>query len=358
MPLNGPYVVWKAKPVEWDTSEARGGDRWSPHGQLSFIDDNGRHRTNINVRSKDPTDHRLVFWTGDLTTGTPFGTRIIQRLENLNGLRHYRRPPSLDFLHDGFLDISAGTIRDTNVPGPNNDITDDLDAFFNADSADFKRSTLFIWGEYYANSGGGVHQVHMNQGNYSWNPDWYHENGRGQDGGIVLRSPDGKWKYFFIAFAGQASDTDVDGHPRHGEATPMLRDVIHAPPPVTPTRPVVSGQSSGVQIHSALVNPHGPDNTLGQNDRVRLINRANDPASLVGWTIQNQDGKLKHLPDVLLPGNGAMRDIDVGPESYLPNNRDGEIVLKDAGGAEVHRVSYQANAPPGRWISFLTRPVL
>ncbi|KAM6504665.1 hypothetical protein FSOLCH5_015169 [Fusarium solani] len=287
MPLNGPYVVWKAKPVEWDTSEARGGTAGVPMASSASL-------------------------------------MTMARLENLNGLRHYRRPPSLDFLHDGFLDISAGTIRDTNVPGPNNDITDDLDAFFNADSADFKRSTLFIWGEYYANSGGGVHQVHMNQGNYSWNPDWYHENGRGQDGGIVLRSPDGKWKYFLSPLPGR----------------------------------LVSGQSSGVQIHSALVNPHGPDNTLGQNDRVRLINRANDPASLVGWTIQNQDGKLKHLPDVLLPGNGAMRDIDVGPESYLPNNRDGEIVLKDAGGAEVHRVSYQANAPPGRWISFLTRPVL
>jgi uncharacterized protein YukJ len=135
-------------------------------------------------------------------------------------------------MHDGFLDIRAGIIRDTNVLGPNNDITDDLDTFFNADSADFKRSTLFIWGEHYANSGGGVHQLHMNQGNYMWNRRWYRENGRGQDGGIVMRLPDSRrWKYLFIAFAGQASKTDEDGKPTRGEATPMLRDIIPAPPP-------------------------------------------------------------------------------------------------------------------------------
>ncbi|KAH6873472.1 hypothetical protein B0T10DRAFT_588895 [Thelonectria olida] len=354
MPLREPYVVWKAKPVKWDTSEARRGDP-SPHCQLSFTDDNGRHRTNINVQSTDRTDHRLVFWTGDLTDETPFGERIIHALENLNGLRPYRTPPPLDFLHDDFLDISAGTIRDTNVPGPNNDITDDLDAFFNADSRDFRRSTLFIWGEHYADNGGGVHQVHMNQGNYRRNPRWYRENGRGQDGGIIMRSPDGNnWKYFFIAFAGQASDTDGDGNPTNGNATPMLRDVIHAPPPVTTTRPVVSGQSSGVQIHSALINPDGPDNTPGYHDRVRLVNRGNNPVSLAGWTVRNQDGQLKQLPDVLLHGNGVMRDFDVGPEGYLANNRDGEIVLNDAGGAQVDRVSYGANPPSGQWISFRT----
>ncbi|KAL6404515.1 hypothetical protein AUP68_13908 [Ilyonectria robusta] len=355
MPLNGPYIVWKAQPVGWDTREARGGDLRSPHGQLSFEDDNGSHTTNINVRSTDPVDHRLVFWTGDLTTETPFGARIIRGLESLNGRRHYQMPPPLDFLHDGFLSIHRGIIRDTNAPGPNNDITDDLDTFFNAN---LEGSTVFIWGEYYANNGEGVHQVHMNQGNYSRNPGWYRENRRGQDGGIVMRSPDGKWKYFFMAFAGQASETDEDGRPTFGEATPMLRDVLGAPPPITPIPPVVPGPPSGVQIHSALVNPLGRDNTPGHNDRVRLVNRASDPASLLGWTIQNQDDRVKHLPDVLLLGNGAIRDFDVGPESYLTNNRDGWIVLKDAGGAEIHRVSYQANAPSGQWITFRARPGL
>jgi uncharacterized protein YukJ len=227
MPLENPYVVWKAQPVEWDTTEARGGDPGSPHGQLSFTDDNGLHTISINVRSKDPADHRLIFWTGDLTDETQFGERIIQALKGLNSQGPDQTPPPLDFLHDGFLKFRNGTIRDTNVHGPNNDITDDLDAFFDATSPDFKRSTLFIWGEQYADNGGGVHQVHMNQGNYRRNPQWYGENGRGQDGGIVMRAPDGeKWKYFFIAFAGQASDTDRYGNPKHGAATLMLRDVI------------------------------------------------------------------------------------------------------------------------------------
>lgn len=357
MPLRESYVVWKANPVEWDTTEARVGDLDSPHGLLVFEDDDGLHQTNINVRSTDRVDHRLVFWTGDLEPGTAFGDHVITPLERLDSLTYHRNPPPLDFMaffRDGFLDIAAGVVRDTNLPGPNNDITDDLDAFLDASSANFQRSTIFIWGGYYANSGGGVHQVHMNQGNYSRNSRWYRENGRRQDGGIVMRSPDGKWKYFFIAFAGQASSTDDMGRPKDGDGTPMLRDVLGAGPPVTPTRPVVPGRQGAVQIHSALVNPVGPDNTPGFEDRVRLVNRSDDAVPLDGWTIENQDRKSKQLPDVLLMGNGAMRDFSVGPESYLANNRDGEIVLKDAGGKEISRVSYRAGAQSGEWIPFNT----
>ncbi|SPN99091.1 uncharacterized protein DNG_02128 [Cephalotrichum gorgonifer] len=362
MPLEGgPYVVWNATPVEWDTSEARKpprnwANRWTPHCDLIFTDDNGgRHRTNINVRSSDTVDHRLVFWTGELTRGTEFGKRIISALESerFKDLGYYENPPPLDFLHDGFLDIRKGTIRDTNLPGHNDDVTDALDVFFDANSDEFKRSTVFIWGERYSNSGGGLHQVHMNQGNYKRNPKWYKENGRGQDGGIVIKWPDGKYTYFFIAFAAQASDTDDQGNPKSGNDTKMLRDYIGAQPPVIGTRPVVPGQPDTVKIHSALVNPVGADNTPGHHDRVRVVNRTADPISLDGWTIRNQDGGLKQLPDVLLPGNGAMADLDVGPEAYLANRRDGEIVLKDAGGTEVHRVSYNAaDVSEGKWISF------
>ncbi|KAF4412342.1 hypothetical protein FACUT_14206, partial [Fusarium acutatum] len=67
----------------------------------------------------------------------------------------------------------------------------------------------------------------------------------------------------------------------------MLRNFINAPPAVTSTIPVTTGQASGVWVHSALVNP----------------------------------------------------------EAYLANNRDGVIVLKDTEGAEVHRVSYSSNVP-------------
>ncbi|KAK7584376.1 hypothetical protein V3481_010711 [Fusarium oxysporum f. sp. vasinfectum] len=107
-----------------------------------------------------------------------------------------------------------------------------------------------------------------------------------------MQSLDGMWKYFFIAFAGRASETDNNGNPASGDATVMLHDFINAPPPVTPTIPVTPGQASGVWIRSALVNP----------------------------------------------------------EAYVANTRDGVIVLKDAEGTEMHRVSYSSNVPSGRWI--------
>jgi hypothetical protein len=105
MPLRKPYVVWKAKPIEWDTREARGSDPRGPHGQLSFANENCRHTTNIDVRSTDPADHRLIFWTGDPTTETPFGDRIIQALENLNGLKPYQSPHPLTSSTMAYLGI-------------------------------------------------------------------------------------------------------------------------------------------------------------------------------------------------------------------------------------------------------------
>ncbi|EXK79494.1 hypothetical protein FOQG_15885 [Fusarium oxysporum f. sp. raphani 54005] len=277
MPLSHPYVVWKARPVEWNMSEARGGDLRSPRGTLSFVGGNGCHKIEINVRSRDTMDHLLIFWTGKLTNETQFGHRIVQALENIGGFSYHQNPPRLDFFRDGFLNIRAGTIHDTNVEGPKNDITDDLDAFFQADLADFERSTLFVWGELIGH--GSIHQVHLNQGNYP-------ETAIGT--------------YFFIAFAGQAFETDNNGNLASGDATAMLRDFINAPPPVTPTIPVTPGQASGLWIHSTLVNP----------------------------------------------------------EAYLANNRDGVIVLKAVEGAEVHRVSYSSNVPSGRWIFGPTRSSL
>ncbi|KAL7757151.1 hypothetical protein ACKLNR_011678 [Fusarium oxysporum f. sp. zingiberi] len=294
MNMENRRLTYRRDANPWDELPALDIDVPEPSGPAarSFADGNGRHKIEINVRSRDTIDHRLIFWTGKLTNETQFGHRIIQALENIGGFSYYQNPPRLDFFRDGFLNIRAGTIHDTNVEGPNNDITDDLDAFFQADSADFETSTLFVWGELIGH--GSIHQVHMNQGNYSRNRDWYSENGRGQDGCIVMQSPDGMWKYFFIAFAGQAFETDNNGNPASGDATVMLRDFINAPPPVTPTIPVTPGQAIGLWIHWALVNP----------------------------------------------------------EAYLANNRDGVIVLKAAEGAEVHRVSCSSNVPSGRWIFF------
>jgi uncharacterized protein YukJ len=58
---------------------------------------------------------------------------------------------------------------------------------------------------------GGIHNIHMNQGNYTGNHD--DEDGRHTDGGLLLRMPTGVWRGLYIAFPTQSWDNDTEGYP-------------------------------------------------------------------------------------------------------------------------------------------------
>lgn len=58
----------------------------------------------------------------------------------------------------------------------------------------------------------GIHNIHMNQGNYTGNHD--NENGRGEDGALFLYFPQtNTWQAVFIAFQTQSFDNDANGYP-------------------------------------------------------------------------------------------------------------------------------------------------
>jgi len=59
----------------------------------------------------------------------------------------------------------------------------------------------------------GIHNIHMNQGNYTGNHD--NENGRGEDGALFLYFPKtNTWQAVFIAFQTQSFDNDANGYPK------------------------------------------------------------------------------------------------------------------------------------------------
>jgi uncharacterized protein YukJ len=63
---------------------------------------------------------------------------------------------------------------------------------------------------------GGMHNIHMNQGNYTGNHD--DENGRHNDGALLLRMPQGAWRGLYIAFQTQSWDNDDQGYPKDDPA--------------------------------------------------------------------------------------------------------------------------------------------
>lgn len=59
----------------------------------------------------------------------------------------------------------------------------------------------------------GIHNIHLNQGNYKGNHD--DENGRGEDGALFIYSPKTKtWSAVYVAFQTQSFDNDSNGYPK------------------------------------------------------------------------------------------------------------------------------------------------
>jgi uncharacterized protein YukJ len=63
---------------------------------------------------------------------------------------------------------------------------------------------------------GGIHNIHMNQGNYTGNHD--DENGRHTDGALLIRMPQGTWRGLYVAFPTQSWDNDNQGYPKDDRA--------------------------------------------------------------------------------------------------------------------------------------------
>jgi hypothetical protein len=70
---------------------------------------------------------------------------------------------------------------------------------------------VFLFGQHY-DSGLGVHDVHMNQGDPAGSP-WYASDGVWQDGGVVVENADGTLAAWLVRFNTQSLSTDAQGHP-------------------------------------------------------------------------------------------------------------------------------------------------
>lgn len=72
--------------------------------------------------------------------------------------------------------------------------------------------TIYAFGQTYTDQGGGIHDIHMNQGN----PENNHggDNGIWQDGALFVQLPSSsQWIALFIAFQTESWETDVNGNP-------------------------------------------------------------------------------------------------------------------------------------------------
>lgn len=74
---------------------------------------------------------------------------------------------------------------------------------------------IYAFGQTYQDQGGGVHDIHMNQGNPQGNHNG--DNGVWQDGALFVHLPaDSRWTALFIAFQTESWQNDDNGNPLNG----------------------------------------------------------------------------------------------------------------------------------------------
>ena len=332
------YGVWKALPVHYEV-EDRYEDPKSPHLSLYYHDNYetepqfdvkyrqkhihkpskrtspkdipGLFRAAINIKSVD-RDSRLAYWVNYTLSDHP----IVQNLANLDfGFHdiHKVKDSCLDYIRSDLFDAKKGRLLPHDIDGPNNDMIDVLVPEIKK-SID-EQAEIYIFGARF-NSGDGIHDVHMNQGNIE---KFRRDDGTFQDGGLLIHYKEtNQWTGVFLAFASQAIHTDDE----HGHAISCLTWGKFLPTEFV---------ENSVAIKEAVVK---------KRKSVTLTNLTNRRVSLASWKLHNSAGQAQELPAsaVLNPMSSGGFEVS---NLHLSNNGD-IITLVNEEGLKVDGVSYNS----------------
>lgn len=314
-------------------------DDYAPHYHIRVRSAGVDVRVSINVQSHDQRRPDLLHCIDD-----DFRHPLTQRLAALDDGWHPGVPGpdglSVDYVRGGMVTREQMRALAHDVPGADNDLNDRLDALIRR-ACDDPEVEVYAFGSAWGPErferddvfrflpGRGVHDVHMNQGT-SRHDRHAHDNGTWQDGAVFLHlRRERRWVAIFLAFQTQRWQTDEHGYP--GSETPARPDAGF-PAPRTGRRRVKARE--GVRILTAEVNPAGDDRGL---ETVTLHNTAAAPVRLDGWQLDNGENARLALTGELAPD--ARLVVPLPPEVAL-GNRGGTILLLDASGREVDRVTY------------------
>lgn len=321
----------------------------SPHYEVHLIDDTTDYRIAVNVKSNLAPSELMYLVIDDFQH--PVLAKLVQLDKGFTALESTPNKMALDFIRGNLFDARQMRPLPHNVPGPDNDLNEKIDAYVQRAIGD-ERASVYAFGERWGpeknikdkyfgfQPGNGIHDIHMNQGNVG---DFIKDDGVWQDGGLLFHFPGiekvnvgvgaevwpEQWVAVFLAFQSQCWHTDD----HTGHQLPQCKEVI--PPKKEPS----------VQIIAALVNPEGEDSG---HETVTLINLAPDTVNLSGWFIVDKNKNRSLISNMLLkPGATGVVRLD-GQGAELGNN-GGIITLLDPEGLKQHGVSYTKEQGLSGW---------
>ena len=316
------------------------------HYQVHVVDDTTEYRIAVNVKSQlAPSE---VEYLVDDDFRHPLTAPLRARATGFYRLGNQPADGGLDFIRGNLFDRTRMRPLPMNLPGPDDDLNDQLDRVVQAAIAE-EDALLYAFGQRWGPEdglrdkifgflpGNGIHDIHMNQGNSG---QFVNDDGVWQDGGLLVYFPSvDRWTAVFLKFQSQSWHTnDSTGHTI---TTPAPVPVPAVPPGPEPS-PVAPGEPDlRIRIVAALVNPHGGDQ--GQ-ETVTLLNVTDVDQPLAGWALANRNKAKFTLAGVIKAGATATFTLPVD----VPLSNDGGLIsLLDASGLKVHGVSY-TKAQAGR----------
>lgn len=308
-------------------------DSRTPHYYILLEGAGEQFRVAINTRS-GTSQHRsadLLYFADD-----DFRHPITARLADVdNGFQAVASRPdgvALDYQRGGMFDHRHMRRIPSNLPGPDNDLVDELD--YRVQKAIEDQTTRLYacgsrWGPepnltdfvFGFRPGNGIHDVHMNQGNRD---EHWHDNGVWSDGGLLFQEPDvDRWCAIFLAFQTQSWHTDDEGNPIPYPAAQREE-----------RRARRDGGFPRARIVGAYVHPN--DRNIGA-EHVAIRNDSEVPLDVSGWRVVNRAGEELILEGVVPPR--SVRRFELRDDVQL-STRGGLIRLLDESGEEVDGVSY------------------
>jgi uncharacterized protein YukJ len=335
------YGVLKGPVVDFGRED----DGSSPHYQIVVEAGNNRFRVPVNVKS---TDGSTVLFS---IVAPLVNHRLIAELSQLpQGFtaRGAAGTAFLDYVREPMFDITAMRTLPPTVSGPDNDLQDFIT--HKVEIAKLDKRMLFAFGARFPggsprpadkqfHTNGGVHDIHMNQGNPAGG-QFAGDNAIHQDGGLLVETGLNSFTGIFLAFQTQLLPTDDRGMPL---------------PDAKPIKPGDSdgnsaSQAADLSIVGACVNPMGDDVGL---ETVILLNTNSDAADLSGFAIEDRNGKREVLQGTL--AGGDVRKIVLSGRNAQLGNSGGVIrIVRLADGGVVHAVTYttQGSNVQGRTLVF------
>jgi uncharacterized protein YukJ len=303
----------------------------SPHFQALIEGGREPFRAAINTRSNEPgPGHSDLLYVVDENFRHPICEDLLGLRPGFTPLRKQANGAAIDYQRGNLFDPATMRRIPAHLPGPDNDLNDELAFHFQRSVKDPKVEAFVIgnrWGPepsqrdevFDFSPGNGIHDIHMNQGNAGRHAD---DNGIWQDGAVFIHdAATGIWAAMFLAFAGQHWHTNERGDPL---------DLSHRsrhdyqPGPESP--------DLALRIVAAVVNPE-----RGEDEWATLLNITPETIDLRGWELADKRNRRQTLRGAVAGGEA----IRIGIADGLDVGRDGgALTLYDPGGLKVHGVSW------------------